>query len=67
MLTGIVMLYIIRQEDAHAIILDPAYIAPTARNMASKGVKSQLKAAKAALGKKDYQEAERICQVCVHT
>lgn len=30
-----------------------------------KGVKAQLKAAKAAVGKKDYLEATRICQVCV--
>jgi hypothetical protein len=28
-----------------------------------KGVKAQLKAAKAAVGKKDYNEASRICQV----
>ena len=29
----------------------------------SKAVKAQLKAAKAAVGKKDYQEVSRICQV----
>ena len=31
--------------------------------MATKGVKSLLKAAKAAVGKRDYHEAARICQV----
>ena len=31
--------------------------------MASKSVKAQLKAAKAAVGKKEYHEVARICQV----
>ena len=31
--------------------------------MSSKAVKAQLKAAKAAVGRKEYQEVSRICQV----
>ena len=31
--------------------------------MASKSVKAQLKAAKAAVGRKEFQEVARICQV----
>lgn len=40
--------------------------APHSNMAASKGVKPLLKAAKAAVGKKDYQEVSRICQVSLH-
>ena len=43
----------------------PQFGAAPRTNMAAsvKAVKAQLKAAKAAVGKKDYNEVSRICQV----